>query len=71
MYRHPLVEQLIKARVALGISQRDLASKVQGNAAGAPLWRWETQGRNPNLHNFIAWANALGFNVKLEKINDQ
>jgi transcriptional regulator with XRE-family HTH domain len=64
--RHPLIEQLVAQRVRLKLTQREVAAKVNGPNAGSPIWRWETEGRNPSLHNFIAWVNALGGIVTIE-----
>ena len=60
---HPLMKQLFVARKQKGISYHELSLTI-----GLDLdtfYRWFRNKRMPKLDNFIAAADALGFDVVL------
>lgn len=61
---HPVVAALIRRRKALGWTQADLAERVGINCK--TLVTWETGRHDPKLGLVAAWAEALGYNLKLE-----
>lgn len=63
---HPWATILREARVNAKLRQIDLVDKI-GYATNS-VQVWETGQVQPSLFNFIAWANALGYDVRLEKI---
>lgn len=59
--RRALVERLRTKRLALGLTQADVAARI-----GAKHWdlsRWEKQTRAPSVSVAAAWVEALGVRV--------
>ncbi|MHA1539775.1 MAG: helix-turn-helix domain-containing protein [Alphaproteobacteria bacterium] len=62
---HPLIRKLFYTRKGEGISQKDLA-RVAGLNKDAIL-TWERGKASPNLINFEACLNALGYDLVIIK----
>jgi len=60
--RHPVVEALKGRRLALELSQRDVAARVDG-LRQAEISAWETGRMQPTLANIDRWASALGCEI--------
>ena len=58
-----LRDRMITARKHQGCLQEELP------AGRANIGNWERGITTPSIKAFIKWANALGFEVRLEKIN--
>lgn len=63
--KNPYLDTLRQARIKQGRTQTDVAVHI-GSAPNSVVY-WETDRAAPSIHNYIAWANALGYKVKLEK----
>jgi hypothetical protein len=63
--RDPLIRQLMNARVEQGRTKLDVSTHV-GSRFNS-LSSWEFEKTSPKLCDFTAWANSLGYKVKLEK----
>lgn len=61
---HPTIMHLRDVRRRKQITQEDLARRV--GCHRSLIGRWERTG-NPNLLNFLDWAEALGLEVVLVK----
>ncbi|HEX6968304.1 MAG TPA: helix-turn-helix transcriptional regulator [Micromonosporaceae bacterium] len=61
--RHPIVLALKGRRIALGLSQREVAAAA-GTWQGR-LTAWETGHAVPTLDSLTAWAAALGCELVL------
>jgi transcriptional regulator with XRE-family HTH domain len=59
------IETLRRVRLARQLKVEQLAEITGFDQAG--IKRWETGGSAPLLTNFIIYADALGFDVKLER----
>src|SRR5450830_1061820 len=58
-----LMAQLAEARKALGITQAELAARI--GTSRMTVQRYEQEGANPQLSNFLATALALNLTPKL------
>jgi transcriptional regulator with XRE-family HTH domain len=58
-----LAEQLVRARKERGLKQAEVVA-VTGYRQ-ALVSGWESGGYMPNARAFIAWADALGYDVQL------
>lgn len=56
--RHPVVEVLKGRRIAMGLSQRQLAVLV--GVRQAEISAWEIGRKHPTTRNVSRWAAALG-----------
>ena len=63
MRAHPLIAVLREERRTQGISQSRLALRI--GVHNAQVCQWEKGERRPMLDNFVAFANALGFELEL------
>ena len=63
MKPHPLIDQLYYQSITQCITQAAMEDKF--GLCRNQINKWETAYCSPNLHNFIAWANALGYDVTL------
>lgn len=61
----PLVQDLVAARRAAGLSQRDLAEDMQVHYN--VIARWETGRHAPNLTSLQRWAYTLGYDLALTR----
>lgn len=61
----PLVQDLVEARRAAGLSQRDLAEDMQVHHG--VIARWETGRHAPNLTSLQRWAYTLGYDLALTR----
>ena len=57
-----LVASLRQAREAAGLSQAELAQKLE--VTWASVSRWERRVTFPSLYCFIRWLKVLGFEAK-------
>ncbi len=62
----PLMLELKLERKRQGMTQRALAKKI--GACHSSVNSYEMGMVRPYLHTFVDWANALGYEVRLEKI---
>lgn len=62
---NPLIAELRNARAARGLSKAKLARRA--GVLRQELERWEAGRVRPNVDTFVAWANALGFDVLLRE----
>lgn len=60
--RHPVVDVLKGWRIALGLSQREVAERMGCHTQGE-LSAWETGQRQPGLPALDRWAGALGLEL--------
>ncbi len=65
---HPFIATLRDARIAAGLSQRDMAAKLGGSPS--QFNSWDAGGHMPTLPNLERWAAVLGYVVKLERRDD-
>lgn len=67
--RHPIVLALKGRRLALGLTQRDVAAAldVQQSAVG----HWETGRTTPHLGSLDLWARELGCELVLTEIETE
>ena len=63
-----LPDQLAFIRTHLNISQRDLCAKV--GVADTTISHWETGERAVTLEKAVKWAEALGYKVKVELVQE-
>ncbi|WP_165968915.1 helix-turn-helix transcriptional regulator [Actinomadura sp. KC06] len=61
--RHPLVQQLIKARYAQDLNQAQLAERM--GRWPSTVGAWEAGSRIPNMASLDEWAAALGLRITL------
>lgn len=64
--RDPLLAALRDARLARGVSLDRLGQ--QAGFAHDLIGKWERGARSPRLANAVAWANALGFDLRLAAV---
>lgn len=64
-----LVQDLVEARRAAGLSQRDLAEAMQVH--DTVIARWETGRHAPNLTSLQRWAYTLGYDLALARRADR
>lgn len=57
--RHPITEALKGRRLALGLTQRQVAALIPG-CRQAEISAWETGRMHPTMVNIDRWATALG-----------
>lgn len=62
---YPLIDQLKAHRKEKKLSQIALED-ISGYSA-TQISYWETGYRYPKIHQFVDWANALGYEVVLRK----
>jgi transcriptional regulator with XRE-family HTH domain len=69
-YTRMLRERLRAARIARGMTQKDVAVEVQrrtGRTCGdTTISNWETMARNPLVDEFAAWARAVGMRLVVD-----
>jgi transcriptional regulator with XRE-family HTH domain len=58
-----LIRMLVERRAMMSIEQNDLAKKI--GCHPVTLGNWELRKRSPQLNDFVAWANELGYDVEL------
>lgn len=61
--RHSLIIALIKARHDAGLTQRQLAERL--DLGRGTVGNWESGARQPRLDALDAWASALGLRLAL------
>lgn len=67
--RH-LINQIIKAKSKSGLSYYDLGE--ESGVCSSTIQRWlDSRKGVPFLHNFIAVANVLGYELKLVRVVDK
>ena len=60
---HPLIKQLVEARLAQNLTKPELARKAGYSVAA--LDAWEAEHGYPSFRAFQDWAQALGFDIQL------
>lgn len=60
--QHPVTYALKGYRIAMGLTQRDLAERSDG-LRQAEISAWETGRMHPTLANLDRWAAALGCEI--------
>lgn len=60
--QHPITLTLRGYRMALGLTQREVAARSDG-LRQAEITSWETGRRHPTLINLDRWAAALGCEI--------
>lgn len=66
MVTKELIEVLREERCRQNIYQSVLSEDM--GFGGNAVWRWEGGHGRPSIDNFVAWANGLGYDVRLEKV---
>jgi transcriptional regulator with XRE-family HTH domain len=61
---HPLVAELLQTRWDRRVTAKFIADRI--GVVPTVYSRWEQGICNPQLSTFVAWANALKFNVVLQ-----
>ena len=62
---HPLVEQILALQSAAGVQDEDLAHKI--GIDRSTLRGWRTRDYHPRLSALEAAANALGYELVLQR----
>lgn len=65
---YELISDLIKARKAANLTQKDLADMINCNQQ--KISRIETKEHSPGLKTICRIADALGYYIKIEKKSD-
>ena len=60
-----LVDELVFARVAAGISQEELAYRI--GCAASLVHKWETRKRIPSGFMLICWLDVLEYEIEVKK----
>jgi transcriptional regulator with XRE-family HTH domain len=66
----PIIQELRRERRQQGLSQEALANLI-GRTTQYKIYYWETGKHDPGISGFIAWAGALGYEVKLVRRQEQ
>ena len=62
----PIITALTNARIALGMSQDEVAARMgHGTASGRSISLLENGHRSPTLTTLEAWARVLGHDIRL------
>lgn len=62
----PVIHQLRSERMGRGLSQREVGELI-GNTSYGSIYNWECGVNSPTLQNLRIWAEALGYEVVLQR----